>query len=347
MSIQRQPFNFINVASILFLALSMRKFLILLLPLAILACNSNDASNDTVLSQPPFDKLTDSIQQSPQNADLYYHRGVLLYQSNQPAYAEQDIRKAWQLHPTEEYALSLTTILKEKNADSAIAFLQQALQKLPNNIALKVGLARGYQKKGDMDKALAVTNEILTNYPGQLDALTLKSEILANQNDKKGSLTYLERAHALVPSDPALAYDLAYEYADAENPEAVTLADSLLKAKAPELEKAYYIKGVYFNNTGNATEALKDFDNAIRANYNFLDAYRDKGQLLYNQKKYNEALKTFELALRVAPANAEFYYLMAQTQQAMGNKQEAKLNYQRAYGLDKTMKEAKEAADKL
>jgi hypothetical protein len=31
----------------------------------------------------------------------------------------------------------------------------------------------------------------------------------------------------------------------------------------------------------------------------------------------------------------------------MGNKDEAKLAYQRAYGLDKSLTEAKEAADKL
>jgi hypothetical protein len=31
----------------------------------------------------------------------------------------------------------------------------------------------------------------------------------------------------------------------------------------------------------------------------------------------------------------------------LGNKEDAKLNYQRAYGLDKTLTEAKEATDRL
>jgi hypothetical protein len=31
----------------------------------------------------------------------------------------------------------------------------------------------------------------------------------------------------------------------------------------------------------------------------------------------------------------------------MGNKEDAKLNYQQAFGLDKTFKEAKDAADRL
>jgi len=323
----------------------MRQSLILFLSLVFFACN--DQENDiAVLSQPQLKPLTDSIRQAPQNPDLFYRRGILLFQNNETVLAEQDIRKAWQLVPREEYALSLTTLLRKKSPDSAILFLQQATQKLPGSIALQIGLARGYQAKGEMNKALAITDTVLNHYPGQLDALTLKSEVLKTQNNSN-SLAYLEKAFSLVPSDPVLAYDLAYEYADTKNSRALALTDSLIKAKAPEFEKAYYVKGLYFNNTGNAAEALKNFDAAIRMNYNFLDAYRDKGQLLLEQKKYEQALKTFQLALKVAPASADFYYLIGKTQQAMGNREEAKLNYQRAYGLDKSLTEAKEAADKL
>jgi len=38
---------------------------------------------------------------------------------------------------------------------------------------------------------------------------------------------------------------------------------------------------------------------------------------------------------------------MGKCQEAVGQKDEAKLNYQRAYGLDKTFTEAKEAADRI
>lgn len=325
----------------------MHKVLFYIVPLALFACTNDAAEDDAVLSQPPFDQLTDSIEKAPQNPDLYYRRGVLLYQNNQAAYAEQDIRKAWQLRPDEAYALSMTTLLKQKSPDSAIVFLREATRKLPGSIALQIGLARGYQKKGELEKALAITDTVIKYFPGQLDALTLKSEILNAQNNNSGALTYLERAHALVPSDPSLAYDLAYEYADAKNAKAIALTDSIIKARTPEFEKAYYIKGVYLVNIGKTAEAIKNFDEAIRTNYNFLDAYRDKGQALLDQKNYKEALRTFELALKIAPASADFYYLVGKTQEAIGNKPEAKLNYQRAYGLDQSMTEAKEAADKL
>jgi tetratricopeptide (TPR) repeat protein len=73
----------------------------------------------------------------------------------------------------------------------------------------------------------------------------------------------------------------------------------------------------------------------------------EKGSLFFNAKNYKEALETFELAASVSPTFAEAYYWIGKTKEALGNKDEAKLDYLRAYGLDKTMTEAKEAADRL
>lgn len=161
------------------------------------------------------------------------------------------------------------------------------------------------------------------------------------------SVSVLEKRHALVPSDPALAYDLTYAYAETKNAKAIRLADSLIKAKTPEMEKAYYSKADYYNRTNNVKEALKNYDAAIAANLHFLDAQIDKGRLLYNQKQYAEALKAFAIGQKLSPAEPLFYFWIAKTQEATGNKQDAKTNYERAYALDKTLTDAKEAAARL
>ena len=64
-------------------------------------------------------------------------------------------------------------------------------------------------------------------------------------------------------------------------------------------------------------------------------------------KKYPEALKVFNLALTISPKFADTYYWIGKCQEAMGQKEEARLNYQRAYGLDNNFNEAKEAAEKI
>jgi tetratricopeptide (TPR) repeat protein len=312
------------------------------------ACHNNEESGDPILSQPPYDKITDSIAQSPNNPELYYHRGGLLFSNNQVNYAERDLRQAWAMQPKEAYALSLTTVLKEKSTDSAINFLQEALKKLPGSIAVKIGLARGYQQKGNFSQALDICRAINATYPQQLDALVLTSDILKTENREAEAIATLERAYSFAPFDKDLSYDLAFEYAESKNVKAVALSDSLIRKDSTETSaRAYYVKADYYKNTGNSAEALKNYDAAIRKDYNFMDAYLDKGALLYNQKKYNEALKTFNLALRVSPTTAEFYWWSGKTKEALGNKAEAKLDYERAYGLDKEMKEAKEAGERL
>jgi TolA-binding protein len=68
---------------------------------------------------------------------------------------------------------------------------------------------------------------------------------------------------------------------------------------------------------------------------------------LFENQKYSDAARTFQLALKVSAAYADAYYWLGKCQEALGEKDEAKLNYQRAYGLDKSLTEAKEAADRL
>ena len=137
-----------------------------LLPVSLLfACSSNEDGPDALLAQPPFQTLTDSIRQFPKNSELYYRRGVLLYQNNQPSYAAQDLRQAWNLQPKEEYALSMTTLLREKSADSAIVFIESALKKLPNSIALRVDWPVATKKRTKALKPWQSWTRSLANTP--------------------------------------------------------------------------------------------------------------------------------------------------------------------------------------
>ena len=109
----------------------------------------------------------------------------------------------------------------------------------------------------------------------------------------------------------------------------------------------YYYKGLYYSNLGEKAIALRSFNDAIQHDYNFLDAHIEKGIILFEQKKYNEAYQSFNLAMTISPKYADAYYWMGKCQEAIGQRDEAKLNYQRAYGLDKSLVEAKQAADRI
>src|SRR5687768_16638754 len=133
----------------------MKYFIFILLSFVIFSCADNTVEEtDSVLKSEPYTTVTDSIQMESASARLYYQRGVLLMQNEQFNYAEKDFKKAWSLEPTEQNALGVITVLRRKNTDSAISFIEQALNKIPESIPLKISLARGYLQKENFEKAI-------------------------------------------------------------------------------------------------------------------------------------------------------------------------------------------------
>jgi tetratricopeptide (TPR) repeat protein len=158
----------------------------------------------------------------------------------------------------------------------------------------------------------------------------------------------LEKAYSLTPFDIELNYELAFKYAENKNPKVINLCDSLIKIDTLEIHaEPYYYKGIYFSNTGDKAKALSLFDQAIQHDKYYMNAFIEKGRVLYEQKKLADALKVFQLANNLSNTFPDAYYWMGKCQEAMGQKEDAKLNYQRAYSLDNTFTDAKEALDKL
>lgn len=325
---------------------------ILLINLTIISsCNDNDTPDSPfadLLNQPPYSGLTDSIKAEPGQDLLYYKRAVLLNTNNYPEPALLDFQKAWELKKEERYALGIGTLLLESKPDSALVFLNKALKVLPNSLLLQLTLAKSYQAKGETEAALRTCDTILTAHPQQVDVLKLKADLLFTEDKTTESIKILEEAYALTPYDVELNYALANQYAETENSKVLALCDSLIKADSMDQHaEPYYLKGIYFSNKNEGAKAISFFDLAIQKNYQFLNAYIEKSKIQYDAKKYAEALKTVELAASIKPQFPDAYYWMGKCQEAMGDKSTAAVNYRRAFELDKTFMEAKEAMERL
>ena len=325
-------------------------FLAFTIFLCLSRCNNNkdESAYSDILTQPPYDVISDSIRKDPTHDELYFHRAILLNKNNLPEPALADFRKAWSLRKDERYAFGVSTILVDRKPDSAILFLQDAIKLLPESILLPINLAQAYAAENKTEQAMNLCNRILSVDSNQLTILLLKSDLL----DKKGALSAeigtLERAYKINPRDPDLSHNLAFKYAQARSPKALAFCDSLISRDPTGMHaEPYYFKGVYYANMNDKAKAVTFYDMAIQHDYNFLDAHMEKGSILYEEKKINEAFKVFSLVATISPTFADAYYWMGKCQEASGQKQDARLNYLRAYGLDKTLTEAKEAADNI
>jgi tetratricopeptide (TPR) repeat protein len=317
----------------------------------IAACNSGKSYSskfEEILNQPAFSSITDSIKKESNRDDLYFRRAVLLNKNNLPEPALADFRKAWSLQKEEVYAVGVSNILLEKNADSAILFINEALKAIPQSLYLQLTLARSYDALNKTDEAIATCASILKIDSAQVNTLVMLADLQEKKNDLPAMIRSLEKAYRILPANLELGHRLAYQYAETKNSKALSLADSLVARDTQKIfAQPYYVKGTYFVNTGDKAKAMQWFNTTIQKDHNFLNAYIEKGKLQLDEKKTTEAFKTFELANRVKPAFPDAWYWMGYCQELLGQKEQAKLNYEKAYGLDKTFTEAKEAAEKL
>lgn len=311
------------------------------------ACNNEEVSPyQATLGNPPYKEITDSIKDDPGNVALYARRGGMLNKNELPELALKDFKKAWELSGEEKYALAVGNLMLETNPDSSIHFLLQAGQKINSSKLLPLTLAYAYDAKGDINNALTTLDSLLTHHPQELEALLLKNDLLQRKQDTAGAIAVLEKAYSLAPQNKEIINMLSYQYAETNNNKALALADILISLdKEKTSANPYYVKGLYYVNQRQNDKALALFNQALTVDYNYLNAYIEKGKILLAVKKNAEALKTFQLANTISPSFPDAYFWIGKTYESNGDKVQAKEYYNKAYQLDKSFTEAKQAAE--
>lgn len=315
------------------------------------ACNNTTTEQgevSEVLTQPPFRSLTDSIADAPGNTELYQRRAALLLQQDELQLAHADLTKAWELQPTEAIAEQLVNILfMLGNTREAVRFLEELIKKYPENTGFQRRLSEALVNNGATNEAILAYNRMIAEDSANFEAWYERGLLKLEQTDTAAAIRDLENSFKLQPL-LLTGLTLANIYAEQKNDRAILLADQVIaRDSLGEMADPYFIKGIYYVNTGNKTKALELFNTCIRMNWKFQEAYVEKGIIYFEANNLDEALQQFKLAATVTNTYPEAYYWQGRCYEALGMKQEALLNYGRAYSLDKTFKEAIEGAERV
>lgn len=317
--------------------------------LALVSCGRKDTGRfNALLQQPPYKVYTDSITKAPKRASLYFSRATLLSQGRETEAALADFEKAYTLEPNDMYAWAYgSTLINLQRYDSAINLLKKASISFPNNLNIKERLAYTYNLVKKPNEALKTYGEILALDSNDFRSWAATGYIHQDMGEEAKALEAFKRSYALNPTQVA-GEEIAFMMAQRKDPETIAFCRELIKKDSVAISvQPYYCMGLYYKNTGNTTEAIKQFDYCIKTDYSFPDPYLDKGEIYYNEKKYDEALKVFQLVKNSNNTYADAYFWTGKCYEAMGRKPEAKLEYERAYALDKDFAEAKEAAERV
>lgn len=324
-------------------------FAVLAAAFALISCGRKDTNRfDNLLQQPPYKAYTDSIQQEPKRASLYFSRATLLSTGRETEAALADFEKAYELEPNDRYGWAYgSTLINLQRYDSAINMLKKAAVSFPNNLSIKERLAYTYNLTKKPDEALKIYDEILALDSTDFRSWAAKAYIYQDMDEDAKALDAFKKSYILNPTQVA-GEEIAFIMAQKKDPDCIPFCQALIKQDSAGISvQPYYCMGLYYKNTGNTAEAIKLFDYCIKTDFSFPDPYLDKGEIYYNQKKYDEALKVFELVKANNNTYADAYFWVGKCYEAQGKKAEAKLEYQRAYALDSEFAEAKEAAERV
>jgi len=244
----------------------------------------------------------------------------------------------------------------QQTQDSLQQLLQSfrdSLKKYPTDTLLKYNLVLTLQDAGRYKEAVNVLDSMnismgdSTQMKVYFDYLFKRSELLLLAGDTANAIKTLE--FFIIPGELTEAgLQLANLYAETKNPKTIAFCDLMNKNDEGKRDpNPDYLKGVYYYNIDDYSKALEMFNSCIKKDYTFLDAYMEKGRILYKQSKFKEAMDVYDIAIKVSNSFADAHLWKGKCQEALGQKEEAKISYQRAYAFDKTLTEAKEAADRI
>lgn len=225
--------------------------------------------------------------------------------------------------------------------------LIDAVAKFPDSLLLREELIQYYRDSADYDKAIAATNAAL-----QKDSLNdrlwnIKANLYFENYDTVNAIEALNRAANIKPL-PQYILTLGSMYAQKRDSTALHIADFLLKKNITDNSKdAFFIKGLYYNFTGDKMKAISFFDKCLNLDYNYMFAYREKAIALYDMGKYEDAITVLDKAVTVQTKFDEGYYWLGRCLEKTGKPAEAIEEYKNALRISPDYGEAKDALIRL
>jgi tetratricopeptide (TPR) repeat protein len=109
----------------------------------------------------------------------------------------------------------------------------------------------------------------------------------------------------------------------------ITLCDHTLKVTDNNCI-IYHMRGFTYNGLGNYSQAIEDYNRAIKIKPGYLEAYNNRGIAYSGLGNYKQAIEDYDRAIKIKPNYADAYYNKGVVYMRLGNNRQAIENYDRA-----------------
>ena len=229
-----------------------------------------------------------------------------------------------------------------------IKILLQQIKQKPDSVGLRLLLINAFDSINNYHDAIMQMDTLIIKDSLNYGLWYRKAKLEEGNKDTTSAIECYYKAINVYPSPDALL-SVANLLAEKRNAKALNFCKQVEDMRMGREYDAHtnFIKGIFNARIGNKVLAEQYFNECIKNDYTYMVAYLEKGFIYYDAQKFNDALKIFAQAAEINNLYADAYYWQAKCYEALNDKSNAVLNYKNAVALDKSLKEAQQAIERL
>jgi tetratricopeptide (TPR) repeat protein len=266
-------------------------------------------------------KFNKALKLSPDNAGLYYNRGIAYSAAGNYDLAVADFTRFIELEPKDAsaYKLRATAYTGIRNYDAVISDCTKAIQLDPNDANVFETRAFAYYKKEDYDKAILDYTRSIQINPGNPEIYYSRAMMYNIKGDYDQAVVDCTKSLEL-DSRNAVVYSLrANAHASKGNYDQAIIDSTKVIELNPRDAQAYFIRGSAAAYKGAYDQAIEDYNRAIGLAPEQDVLYMARAVAYFHKTEYDKAwLDVHRVELLKGAVDAE---LLEELKKASGREQ--------------------------
>ena len=307
---------------------------------------SNQRDNPYI--DPNLARISQMIEQNPNDPDLWFDRASLFYEQEAYDEAIEDLRKAIEIDSLKPrfYHLLSDTYLDYYQSRRALTTMEDVVKLFPNRVPSLLKLSETQFILKQYIESISTLNRVIRVDPQNAEAYFMLGMNFRETGDEERATNSFQTATEMDPELIDAWIILGSLYEDREAPEALQYYENALRVDSLNIQ-ALHSKAFYLQNHEDIAAALKIYKKINRIDPQYVDAYLNAGILRLEQDSIDLAFEQFNILANIDPSNYLAYYYRGFCHELRGEYGNAKNDFQSTLNIYPDFERAQEALNRL